>query len=144
VIRVEDDVALRSLMARYTDAVNRRDGQAWQATWAEDSEWNLMGNPVIGRDNIYALWQQMMGGFELALLVPSTCHFEVDGDTASGHWYLQEFTRSLDGQASSMVSHYGDRYIRVEGEWLYHCRAYNIIYNQTVSPDGQYTPLTQP
>ena len=42
---LEDELALRNLMARYVDAVNRYDADAWIATWAEDGVWNLLGNP---------------------------------------------------------------------------------------------------
>jgi len=80
---LEDELALRNLMGRYADAVNRRDADAWVATWAADGVWNLLGNPVSGRDNILALWQQMMGSFEFALMLPSSCLFKVDGDTAT-------------------------------------------------------------
>ena len=46
---VEDETRLRALMARYIDAVNRRDGDAWISTWAEDAAWGLMGQEVQGR-----------------------------------------------------------------------------------------------
>ena len=82
---IEDELELRNLMARYVDAVNRYDPEAWIATWAEDGSWNLLGNPVQGRDNILALWEQMMATFEFALLLPSSCLFEVDGDSAKGY-----------------------------------------------------------
>ena len=42
---IEDELALRNLMGRYTDAVNRRDADAWIATWAEDGVWR----ETIGR-----------------------------------------------------------------------------------------------
>ena len=113
----QDDLALRNLMARYIDAVNRGDGDAWISTWAGDASWDLMGNEVNGRDNILALWQQMMAGFEFALMLPSSGLFEVDGDRASGHWYLQEFSRDRDGKGASVVSRYRDSYIRIDEQW---------------------------
>ena len=94
---VEDEIALRNLMAKYVDAANRRDGDVWQSTWAEDGVWDLMGNPVQGRDNILAMWTQVLTTFEFALLIPSSGMFDVSGDTATGHWYLQEHTRHPPG-----------------------------------------------
>ena len=91
--KVEDQLALQDLMARYVDAVNRRDAQAWAATWDDNGCWSLLGNEVSGKDNIVGLWQQMMAGFEFALMIPSSCLFDIDGDSASGHWYLQELAR---------------------------------------------------
>ena len=138
---LEDELALRNLMGRYTDAVNRRDADAWVATWAADGVWNLLGNPVSGRDNILALWQQMMGSFEFALMLPSSCLFTVKGDTASGHWYLHEYTRDLQGNASTVLSRYLDTYVKQGGQWLFQSRSYGFIYNGAADLSGTYTPL---
>lgn len=137
---VDDELALRDLMARYVDAVNRRDGQAWAATWCEDATWNLLGSPVQGRDNIVGLWQQMMAGFEFAIMMPASCLLQVDGDQASGHWYLQEFTRDLEGNSAMVLSRYLDTYRRVDGQWLYQSREYSFIYQGSADLGGDYTP----
>jgi len=138
---LEDELALRNLMGRYADAVNRRDADAWVATWATDGVWNLLGNPVSGRDNILALWQQMMGSFEFALMLPSSCLFNVEGDTANGHWYLHEYTRDLQGNASTVLSRYLDTYVRQCGQWLFQSRQYSFIYNGPADLSGSYTAL---
>lgn len=138
-----DEYALRDLMATYVDAANRRDGAAWAATWTEDGVWSIMGMDITGRDNIYALWQQVLEGFEFALLIPSSCQFEIDGDTATGHWYLQEHTRTTAGDVSSMISRYLDQYRRVDGQWLYQRRTYNVLYSGPADLSGQYTPLPE-
>ena len=137
---IEDELALRNLMGRYTDAVNRRDADAWIATWAEDGVWNLLGTPVSGRDNILALWLQMKGGFEFALMLPSSGVFEINGDSASGHWYLHEYTRDHEGNASTMVSRYLDSYVKQDGQWLFQLRHYSFIYNGPSDMSGSYTP----
>ncbi len=138
---IEDELALRSLMARYVDAVNRNDASAWGSTWATDGVWNLLGTPVTGRDNILGLWQQMMSGFEFAIMMPSSCVLDITDDTASGHWYLQEYTRDLEGNASSVLSRYLDTYIKQDGQWLYQSREYGFIYHGAPDLSGTYTPL---
>lgn len=138
---VADELALQNLMARYVDAVNRRDGDAWAATWDENASWNLLGTDISGRDNIVGLWQQMMAGFEFALIMPSSHLFDIDGDTASGHWYLQEFTRDNEGNSSTVLSRYLDTYIRRDGQWLYQSRACHFIYHGATDLSGNYTPL---
>lgn len=138
---IEDELALRNLMGRYCDAVNRVDADAWIGTWAEDAIWNLLGNPVSGKDNILALWKQMMGSFEFALMLPSSCLFEVSGDTATGHWYLHEYTRDPEGNASTVLSRYKDTYVKENGEWLFKSRDYGFIYNGPADLSGDYTPL---
>ena len=138
---VEDELALRALMARYVDAVNRRDGKAWINTWAEDASWLLMGQEARGRDNILAMWQQMMANFEFAVMMPSSCLFEVDGYFAKGHWYLQEFTRDLAGNAAGVLSRYRDNYSRVDGQWLFQSREYDVMYFGPADLSGNFNPL---
>jgi uncharacterized protein (TIGR02246 family) len=140
--KLEDELALRDLMARYVDAVNRYDPEAWIATWAEDGIWNLLGTPVEGRDNILALWQQMMATFEFAIMMPNSCLFQIDGDSATGHWYLHEYSRDLEGNVSAILSRYVDTYTRREGEWLYQSREYGFIYNGAPDLTGSFTRQT--
>ena len=138
---LETELALRDLMASYVDAVNRRDAQAWGNTWDENASWNLMGSSVQGREHIVALWQQLMAGFEFALMLPSTSLFEIDGNRASGHWYLQEFTRDLDGKATTLLSRYADNYRLQDGRWFYQSRDYQVLYHGDADLSGAYTPL---
>jgi ketosteroid isomerase-like protein len=136
---LEDELALRTLMSRYIDAVHRRDAAAWAATWDDNGSWNLMGTQVTGKASIVALWQQMMAGLEFALMLPASCLFSIDGDTASGHWYLQEFTRDLEANASAIVSRYTDTYSKRTGQWLYQSRHYGVIYHGATDLGGNYT-----
>ena len=140
--KLEDEIALRNLMGKYTDAVNRYDPESWISTWADESSWNLLGNPVVGKENILGLWQQMMSGFEFALMLPSSCLFEIDGDKATGHWYLSEYTRDKEGNTMTIVSRYQHSYIKVDGQWFFKSRDYSFIYNGDANLSGAYTPLT--
>ena len=135
---MHDELELHKLMARYADAVNRHDADAWISTWAEDGEWHLLGEPVAGRDNVLALWRQMMNTFEFALLLPSSCLYQVDGDHASGHVYLQEFCRDLEGNATAIISRYRDTCVRRNGKWLYRSREYDFIYQGPPDLSGAF------
>jgi ketosteroid isomerase-like protein len=136
---LQDELALRNLMSRYVDAVHRRDTEAWAATWDDNGCWSVMGSDVIGKPAIVALWEQMMGGFEFAVMMPASCLFSIDGDTASGHWYLQEFTRDAAGNGSTILSRYRDTYSRRDGQWLYQSRRYDFIYHGAPDLSGSYT-----
>ena len=141
---IDDEMGLRNLMARYVDAVNRYDGNAWIATWADNSCWHLMGTAVEGKDAIRALWEQMMSNFEIAVLFPNSCLFDIDGHTATGHWYLHEYSRDLQGNASAILSRYLDSYAKVEDEWLFTSRQYDIIYNGPADLSGPFCRPPEP
>ena len=136
---IEDEIGLRNLMARYVDAVCRYDADAWIATWAEDCRWHLVDKPVEGRDAVLALWKEMMAGFEFALLLPSSCLFEIDGERARGHWYMQEFMRGRNGQGGAIVSRYDDTYVKRDGAWLFQARRYRMIYQGAADLSGSFT-----
>jgi hypothetical protein len=142
--KMEDELALRTLMGRYVDAVNRRDESAWADTWAEDATWNLLGTEVTGKAQIVGLWQQMMAGFEFAIMMPSSGLFDVDGERATGHWYLQEFTRDLEGNGSIVLSRYLDSYVKKNGLWVYQSRRYSFMYHGAPDLSGSYIKISQP
>jgi ketosteroid isomerase-like protein len=140
---IEDEQQLRKLMARYVDAVNRADGDAWKETWAEDGRWALAGQEVCGRENIIAFWHQMMQQFEFAIMMPSSGGFDIQGEQASGHWYIQEYTRDREGNAAGLLSRYRDSYSKIDGQWFYQSRAYDVMYYGPGDLSGSYTALPQ-
>ena len=75
-------------------------------------------------------------------MMPNSCLFEVDGDSASGHWYLHEYTRDKEGTATTILSRYQDTYIKQDGQWLFKSRDYTFIYNGPADLSGNYTPPT--
>ena len=83
------------------------------------------------------------GGFEFAVMMPGSSLFEINGDSATGHWYLQEFTRDLEGNAASILSRYRDTYTRVDGQWLYQSRHYDVMYFGPADLSAPFTPLPE-
>ena len=53
--KLEDELALRNLMARYVDAVHSRDEDDWAGNSTKDARSNLQGSDVNVMDNIDAL-----------------------------------------------------------------------------------------
>ena len=50
---MSDEYAIRQLVEKYADAVNRVDKEDWASTWCEDSEWDLSSMPAVtGKDAI--------------------------------------------------------------------------------------------
>ena len=61
----EDELAIRALVARYADAVCRRDPDAWAATWSEDCRWDLGGGRVVsGRAETLNLWRTAIAKYD--------------------------------------------------------------------------------
>lgn len=124
---MSDDVAaIRALNEAYADAVNRRDPQAWAATWAVDATWDLMGTVVTGREAIVGLWQGAMAGYRFVGFFCQTGPIVVAGDTANATVWTHEVLETSDGTTSRPLGRYDDEYVRTPGGWRFGRRVFHI------------------
>jgi uncharacterized protein (TIGR02246 family) len=135
-----DELAIRDLVARYSDAVNRRDETAWAATWAEDGRWYLGAQASEGREKIVTTWRTLMGLFEFVAQLPAHGIIEVDGDEATGRWTIQEIGRPKGGPGSSTIALYDDLYRRDAGDWRIVERRFQVLYTGPPDLSGQVFP----
>jgi hypothetical protein len=140
-IDVRDELAIRDLNARYIDAVNRVDLDGWQATWAEDGIWNLLGNEVSGRAAIAKTWQGAMAQFEFVVMALNSGTLERRGATVSGRWYITEYLRPRQGGGRIVLGVYRDQYGEDAGEWKFKRRAYHAIYQGSCDLSGAHQPI---
>lgn len=116
--------AIGALVHRYADAVVRRDKDRWEACWAHDAKWHLgPSRSVEGRAAIVDLWLKAMGGFAAVVQMVNNGEVHVDGDVATGRWYINEHFCRANGVPGILLAYYDDTYIRVGGEWLFASRA---------------------
>jgi len=134
------ELAIRDLVARYIDAVNRHNQADWEATWSETASWNLMGMEVTGREQIVQLWCGAMAGFDMAIMMLNSGTVDVSGDTASGRWYLTEHLKPVEGDPSLTLGVYDDTYVCEQGQWRFARRVYNVIYQGPADYSGNFIP----
>jgi hypothetical protein len=142
-VTVEDELAVRSLVARYCDAVCRRDGAAWIATWAPDCRWDLGGGRTTqGRDATLALWTTATEKYPWVAQLAPTGTVELQGDEGTGSWYVLELNRLGDGTGALHLGHYADRYRRTDDGWLFAERRFSMVYRGALDP-GTVVPLAR-
>jgi uncharacterized protein (TIGR02246 family) len=83
--RVEDELAIRRLMASYGPLVDAGDGDAVAGLWTEDGEYDVDGRVMHGRAGVAAMvrsraHQGMISGGAAHFLGPACVH--VEGDQA--------------------------------------------------------------
>ena len=123
--------AIAHLVARFDDAVNRRDASEFAALWAPDAVWEI-GDPMPmhtqGADAIVATWKGMLGGtrwlFRGSFMGVVTIH----DDHASGRWPCIETGTFADGRDYDNRALYEDIYVRVEDRWLFRHRRYLYLW----------------
>jgi uncharacterized protein (TIGR02246 family) len=141
VTAAEDELAIRNLVARYCDAVCRRDAARWAATWAEDGTWDLGGGRVThGRAAAVELWSSALAKYPWVAQLAPTGTVEVSGDTGRGAWWVLELNHLPDGTGALHLGHYDDEYRRTEEGWQFSSRRFAMVYRGPLDP-GTVVPL---
>jgi ketosteroid isomerase-like protein len=110
------------LKARYAAACdNNYDADAIAELFTEDAVWDG-GNfgKVEGRENIRRFFRRARQVFSFAIHHVFNPQILVDGDRATGRWYLlQPATREPETQAVWLAAVYHDEYVRIGNRWLF-------------------------
>ncbi|MEM8919870.1 MAG: nuclear transport factor 2 family protein [Pseudomonadota bacterium] len=128
---LEDRLAIRELVDTYSDAVARRDADAWAATWTDDAVWDLAGMKVEGKEAIVQMWLGAMGTFEFVAFHATPGAIEVDGETATARVYVSEVLVPKDGGLRRVEGAYDDQFRKEGGAWRFSHRGYNILHDDT-------------
>ena len=116
------DLALRQLITRYCDNVNRLDADGLGRTWANQALWDVgTGKPVRGRANIVAEWNKMTKGMSWIVHLEPLAVFDVDQEagTGTGRVTVHERFHRADGTSGSLLGTYHDRYVHTDQGWLF-------------------------
>ena len=121
---LEDIEAIKQLKYEYAlrcdRAVNEKDPEPFFDVFTEDAVWNVGG---FGKHEGKAAIKAAVFG-PLAEMIKFTYHFfthpmiKVDGDEATGKWYLWAIYTMADGQDMVLAGYEDETYRRVDGKWL--------------------------
>ena len=110
----DDIVAIEQLVARYNQALDRGDGEAWASAFVEDGRFETVGrSPLVGRAAIAAALRGREP-FRSRHFV-SNMLIEVAGDTAEMRAYLMVVAQ----REITVTGSYEDRLRREDGRWLF-------------------------
>jgi uncharacterized protein (TIGR02246 family) len=122
-LRALDDIEeIRKLKARYAAACDDNyNADAIAELFAEDAVWDAgaLGH-AEGRAAIRKLFSGVAKFFPFAMHFLMNPNIEVDGERATGQWYLlQPGTLAKGNQAVWLDALYQDEYVRIDGRWLF-------------------------
>ncbi|WP_329389631.1 nuclear transport factor 2 family protein [Streptomyces sp. NBC_01351] len=127
---VVDCFEIGQLCAEITDAVMTRDFDRVASLFTPDGtiRWPHIDKEFIGREEIRAgiEWGQGLWEFFVQHVHPGV--IRLDGDTAVGRVYIQEFGRMRDGSSHLNYALYHDRYQRTPDGWKFAERVYEVRY----------------
>jgi hypothetical protein len=131
----EDENAVRSLAAAYSDAVNRRDADGMAAVFAPDGviEKPGFGEPVQGVDKILKRYRRLQSEREFLCQMIYSGVVEVNGDRATARWWFGELKKPVGGDDwLFMIGVYQDDVVRLEVGWRFARRVQTTIMDQTL------------
>jgi ketosteroid isomerase-like protein len=123
---LEDKDSIRELTARYCWAVSRNDLDGIVELFCEDGTFSMNDRSFVGRDGIRK-------GYGAGMPDPSPKPFiqnhviELDGDRATGKCAV-EIRAVQNGEAYTAAGHYEDEYRRVDDEWKFASRRFEVYH----------------
>jgi ketosteroid isomerase-like protein len=121
---------IKRLKARYAAACDDNyDADAIAALFTENAVWDggKLGR-ADGREAIRRFFRRASDIFPFAIHHVMNPSINVQGDRASGQWYLlQPATRAPGNQAVWLSAVYHDEYERVDGKWM--CAGLRVTSN---------------
>lgn len=133
--RLAIDAEIRDLAARFSDAVNRGDVDAFGALFVDDGVWEI-GEPFPRREadrrNVVAMLRSVSAPWDFFFQMTHSGVIDVNPDrpTATARWQVQEIARSPDGSRShDNVAIYYDRLARTDdGSWRFAERRCDYVW----------------
>jgi ketosteroid isomerase-like protein len=134
---IVDRFEIEALRGEYTDAATIGDFDRFAALFTEDAalRWPHVPVEFIGREEIRAAIEQGQDLWDYFVQTTHPGTIKLEGDTASGRAYIEEFGRFRDGNSHRNSAIYHDRYRRTPDGWKFAERLYEVRYVDT-------TPLT--
>lgn len=116
----DDDVrAIERLKHEYCYAIDDGRYGDWADLFAADGTFVMDdGTAYEGREELRAFGEDVFDDVyaESAHTVTNGL-VDVDGDTATGRWYLALYHETADGESAVQQAVYHDEFERVDGEW---------------------------
>lgn len=136
---VEDELAIRNLAARFTDAVNERDVDAFRQLWVDDAVWEI-GPPLSGRaDGVGAIVEMFVKLLEPKTLFIQLTHSGVidftGRDSATARFTERERGKGAQDFYENLAV-YRDELVRTPHGWRFKSRNYEYRYLDTSAFSG--------
>lgn len=130
---IADRIEIEALRDEFTDALMMHDYDRFASLFTSDGAWRIpyVNVDFVTRKEIRTGIERMQGLWEYFVQTTHPGVIELDGDTALGRAYIEEFGRMRDGRSELNYSLYHDRYQRTGDGWKFAERVYEVRYLDT-------------
>lgn len=132
------EAGIRQLHTRYTDAVWRQDAEAFANCFTQDGEWRISGMVLKGRPQIAETIARILDNMTRVLITFRTPLLELGDSGASGRTYIDERCAWKNGNTNIAIGRYYERFVEIDGEWLFQCRLFELHYRGPPDMTGTF------
>jgi ketosteroid isomerase-like protein len=135
---IADRVEIEALRGDFTDAGMMRDYDRFASLFTQDGAVRMphISVELVGRAEIRAAIERMQSLWDYFVQNAHPGTIRLEGDSAVGRTYIQEFGRLRDGSSHLNYAIYHDRYRRTPDGWKFAERVYEIRYLDTTPLAG--------
>ena len=127
-----DERELRALILRFGASLDHKDWAAYAGTFAVDGEFEIMGQRRAGRTEIAAGPERDLSKFARLQHIVANETIAVDGDRASGRWYLYGIhvpSGDRPGEHADIGGCYRFRALRTADGWRFTEVLLDVLWN---------------
>lgn len=126
---------IKQLKARYFRFLDTGNQEGLASVFTEDATAHFIGGhydiDVQGRDKLLKFYAYSFTEDKFGMHNGHHPEITVDGDNASGLWYLQDIFINLEENTTVMGSAiYEDTYVKVDGEWKIKTTNYERLWEE--------------
>lgn len=129
---------IRDLHERYTDAVWRKDFDAFAGCFTEDGEWRISGRVFRGRTEIRNGIAIILDNFVRVLISFRTPILQVGDGRASGRTYIDERCAWKNGNRNISIGRYYEHFVEEGERWLFSWRLFELHYRGDADLNGTF------
>jgi ketosteroid isomerase-like protein len=135
---IADRFEIEALRGEFTDASMMRDWDRFASLFTHDGAWRMphIDEELVSREGIRAGVERLRGLWDYFVQTVHPGTIQLEGDTAVGRAYIEEFGRFRDGTSHLNYSVYHDRYQRTPDGWKFAERRYEVRYVDPTSLAG--------
>jgi len=128
------------LHARCTDAIWRKDAEAFGACFAQAGEWKIAGMHMKGRESVAETFGRLLGACQRVQLISSLPVLDPgEGGNWIGRVQCTEIARMMDGTSAITLGVYYDRYVEEAGRWRFAWRHWGMHYRGPFELSAEFT-----
>jgi ketosteroid isomerase-like protein len=111
-----DRLEIHELRGKYSRAIDYENYSDASDVFTEDAVLAYPDTELHGSDEIAEFWREEVE-YQFSRHTVQMPSIQIDGDTATGDWYMLVFYVALDGTDGAVMGWYSDEYERVDGNW---------------------------